>query len=266
MADCTVFEELISAGLDGALTEEEQCALSAHLEECGDCRRYREALEGLTGLLAEEAGPPAALTGRIMDAVRAESARKRKKIRMLPLRCGALAAAVVLAVAVGARALPRAGKADASLTARAAGQAESCAAMAEDSPAEAAPEFPAPEAPAPEAEEGAMLFAAAENGALADCAEEAVASAALAEQVYRGSGAVTLTLYGDGRFSLTLDASPDCTDRGVWAEAAGRLTLTAEDGQNIYVFYREGEALAFDAEASSPLLRPGAIAPGELLR
>ena len=49
MEDCRYFEELISARLDGELTEQEEIALRAHLEECENCRAYRDALRAVTG-------------------------------------------------------------------------------------------------------------------------------------------------------------------------------------------------------------------------
>ena len=47
MEDCRYFEELIGAELDGELTDSEAEALHAHLETCGTCRAYREALRAM---------------------------------------------------------------------------------------------------------------------------------------------------------------------------------------------------------------------------
>ena len=73
MTDCDRALELISAGLDGALTPEEKDWLEKHLEHCPACRALDADLASLHQLLPTLAPePPAELKERIMDAVRAE--------------------------------------------------------------------------------------------------------------------------------------------------------------------------------------------------
>ena len=74
MAHCEDYIELISAGLDGALSPAEAEALNAHLAQCPDCRALYDDLAALHAGLAELpfAEPPAELPERIMAAVSAE--------------------------------------------------------------------------------------------------------------------------------------------------------------------------------------------------
>ena len=58
MENCGYFEELISAELDGELSEAEKEALRAHLETCDACRAYREALRAVAGTEADLPAPP----------------------------------------------------------------------------------------------------------------------------------------------------------------------------------------------------------------
>ena len=107
MTDCDRALELISAGLDGALTPEEKDWLEKHLEHCPACRALAaefSALHQLLPTLAPE--PPAELKGRVMDAVRAEKTvpfhdQTRKKPWRRPIhwqQWAAVAAVVLLAV------------------------------------------------------------------------------------------------------------------------------------------------------------------------
>ena len=108
MTDCDRALELISAGLDGALTPEEKDWLEKHLEHCPACRALDAdfaALHQLLPTLAPE--PPAELKERIMDAVRAEKtvpfpAREQKKPRRW--KAWVSVAAVAALVFLGGRA------------------------------------------------------------------------------------------------------------------------------------------------------------------
>ena len=292
MADCAVFEELISAELDGALTEEEQRALTAHLEECEACRRYRDALRSVSALLAEDvADPPAALAGQIMSSIRAINAPKKKQGRILALRYGSLAVAAALVAVIGIRTLPRMGAKSAAPMMAAAGDTEMYEAPAAPAPsyavqsapaesvafdtAEAAPEAPAP-LPEPEeaAENGLMLFSAPAAAAddieavMEELAEEegAAEEESAILRSYRGEGEVFLALYEDGHFELVLDPVCDYTGWGEWSEEDGRLILATDDGAYVYVFTHDGDALVFDEEASSPLFWPEALPGVKILR
>ena len=151
MADCAYFEELIGAGLDGELTEAEEAALRAHLETCESCRAFSAALRGISESLADELPqPPADLTDRIMDSVRAQAAPKKAKIVPMPrfARYAALAAVVAVAVLAGVRfgglgmrkAAPAAAPQAPMAAMSAAGAEEAAAKLPEDAGAPAAPE------------------------------------------------------------------------------------------------------------------------------
>ncbi len=51
---CDNFQELISAGLDGPLSPEDNRKLQAHLETCADCRDFAEAAGDLCRLSSTE--------------------------------------------------------------------------------------------------------------------------------------------------------------------------------------------------------------------
>lgn len=89
---------LMSGYLDNENTQEEQAQLLEHLEHCETCRQvlenFRLADEGLLSMTQEL---PDGLHDRIMDAVRADAAPKKKKSPWL----GILASAAAVALAVG---------------------------------------------------------------------------------------------------------------------------------------------------------------------
>lgn len=101
--DCDRFLELLSARLDGALTEEEKRELEEHLAVCPDCRTVGAQLSALQGAfpeLEEAATAPEGFTQGVMDRIRASEAPKviplwkRPQVRAL----AGLAACLVLAV------------------------------------------------------------------------------------------------------------------------------------------------------------------------
>ena len=105
--NCERYTPLISAALDGALTQEEQELLEAHLRQCPDCRALMEQLMAQDQLLEElNEEPPARLKSRVMEQVHTHPRRARPAQRSLWKRWGALAAALVLVVA-GSTALPQ---------------------------------------------------------------------------------------------------------------------------------------------------------------
>lgn len=106
--DCETARELISASLDGELVTSQADALSAHLEECADCRYFAERLGVLVDVLqsVEPVAPPAGLRQRIEKAVAAvtEDAsvighiRRRWRGGVAVAATVAAAAAIILAV------------------------------------------------------------------------------------------------------------------------------------------------------------------------
>ena len=158
MTDCDSALELISAGLDGALTPEENDWLEKHLEHCPACRALDADLASLHQLLPTLAPePPAELKERIMDAVRAEKtvpfpAPGQKKPRRW--KAWVSVAAVAALVFLGGRAaLPALNSGGASLPAAAGAPAgtELPAADAAQAPEAALQEAPAAEVPASKA-------------------------------------------------------------------------------------------------------------------
>ena len=77
--NCDKCEDLISDFLDGALSQEDQTTLDAHLEECLGCASVRTDLQSLVGFCHTERGqysaPPneKALWRRIRNVIEAES-------------------------------------------------------------------------------------------------------------------------------------------------------------------------------------------------
>ena len=173
MTDCDRALELISAGLDGALTPEEKDWLEKHLEHCPACRALDADLASLHQLLPTLAPePPAELKERIMDVVRAEKtvpfpAPGQKKPRRW--KAWVSVAAVAALVFLGGRAaLPALNSGGASLPATAGAPAgtELPAADAAQAPEAALQEAPAAEVPAskaPSAEAPASQAPAAEQ-------------------------------------------------------------------------------------------------------
>ena len=221
MGDCGYFEELISAELDGELSDAEKEALRAHLEHCENCRAYREALRAVAGTAADLPDPPATLTGRIMDAVRREAGRK-PKTKVVPfaryLRAGALAAAAALVIWAGFRV---AGPKGAAKTTSAAPSVAMSMMAADSAPAEAAePEMEpesgiaAPETQARGAEENSLFAAAAPAAASEEALEETEAAFDAGEPT-RG-------------YALTRGDTGELLAEGELGETVLRSLLTAE--------------------------------------
>lgn len=100
---CDKALELMSAALDGELTNEEAAALQAHLDECPDCRAAYAQLRDMDLFLKEtEQEPPAALHTNVMRAVRREKAASKRRF-WAP--AGLIAAAAALVLAAGSRGL-----------------------------------------------------------------------------------------------------------------------------------------------------------------
>ena len=138
MRSCEETLELISAALDGALTDEEQTALDEHLSRCPACSALFDELKSLREVTAEleDVPAPAGFAGRVMDAIAADPVQEQsdnvvpfpvKKRSRTPWKGWAATAAVVAVVVLGAVALPgQLGMGSKSLT----GASADCAAPA----------------------------------------------------------------------------------------------------------------------------------------
>lgn len=112
--DCNKYFELISARLDGELTQSEKAALTAHLQECPACRAIAKDMEGLHSALTQtgEVDAPPALSQTVMRKIKAERlASRRRLIR----RISGLAACLVLCVGAWHLTRPETPAADPSL-------------------------------------------------------------------------------------------------------------------------------------------------------
>lgn len=117
MRTCEEALELISAALDGPLTDNEQAALDEHLSRCPACSALLEELRGLQAAAAEleDVPAPAGFAGRVMDAIAADPAQEQpdnvipfpaRKTARFRWKGWAASAAVVAIVVLGAVALP----------------------------------------------------------------------------------------------------------------------------------------------------------------
>lgn len=105
MPDCDEALELISAQIDGALTQEEAAVLAAHLEHCPACRALLADLEQIHSDLEAipPVSPPSGLQEDIMARIRAEQkSRPRVTVRW---RSWAAMAAIFAVVLLGASTL-----------------------------------------------------------------------------------------------------------------------------------------------------------------
>ena len=107
MRKCEEFAPLLSAFVDGELTEEERAEVLAHVSECEECGRLLGELTALHAALGEleEEDVPEGFTEGVMAAVRAEKAAAKPQTkkrsawrRWMPM--AACAAIVALAAAV----------------------------------------------------------------------------------------------------------------------------------------------------------------------
>ena len=95
------YQELISRLLDDdTLTETENEALQAHLDECPECRLLYQAFKEMSGFIGSELEePPAELRENIMAEIRREEIRRNNQ-RVIG-RTGLVAAAAVLILMIG---------------------------------------------------------------------------------------------------------------------------------------------------------------------
>ena len=112
MRTCNEITELLSAALDGELTDTERRELDDHLASCPACGALLAELRGLNEIVGEPVAAPEGLAGRVMDQIRAEGARGADNVSPLPARrrryipwkgwaaTAAVAAVVILGVSV----------------------------------------------------------------------------------------------------------------------------------------------------------------------
>jgi len=152
----TEYREMLSALLDGELSEAETGEALAHLETCAACRQYFAELTALHEALGEpdECGVPADFADGVLARLREGAAPKRRAVRRRSWqRTAALAACAAVVILAAAR-LPRMGagksaEAPAAPAAMPASVGES-ASVEGPEPALAAPAaVPAPAAPEP---------------------------------------------------------------------------------------------------------------------
>ena len=247
MSDHAIWEERICAALDGELSAAEEAALRAHLDECEDCRAFYAAMEAVGGLAGRDLPEaPADFSAKVMERVRAEAKKERKKPKVVrfPYKPLAAAAAAALVLWAGSGLLgalrPKGASSAAPAAAGGAMQAYSVTAADEAAPAESVPE-------APEAEEP-MLFAsnstygAVEEESLPEPAGEMPMAdfdaAAPAAQARDAGAPPCLTLRGDeidlDGETLTLEElaehleALDAAETGVTLELDGADDETAQ--------------------------------------
>lgn len=102
MKSCGEYEALISAFLDGELSEAERAETAEHLASCPACQRYFDDLVAIHDALEQgEVPPPAGFAGAVMDRVRSTPQEKReRKVISFPgwKRWAAMAACCALVV------------------------------------------------------------------------------------------------------------------------------------------------------------------------
>lgn len=108
MKNCEYYEELIGAAIDGEITAEEDKELRAHLESCGTCRSFYEAMQAIAGTDNALGEPPEEFTANVMALVHKAAApqekapaKKKTNITRLVTRYGALAAVAAAAIWAG---------------------------------------------------------------------------------------------------------------------------------------------------------------------
>ena len=100
LPDCDAVGELLSAYLDGELTEGEKNTIEAHLQTCDACRQLAEALGNLRREIGgAELTPPPALHGAIMTKIHREN--RLRRIRRLTAIGSAGVAAMLCFVILG---------------------------------------------------------------------------------------------------------------------------------------------------------------------
>jgi hypothetical protein len=101
--DCGKYRDMIDRLLDRDLSEEEEKALRAHMESCGDCRRVYDAYRAIADALETDlAEPPEDLLPGIRRRIAAGEAEKKKaRTRFSSRRIGLMAACLALMIFAG---------------------------------------------------------------------------------------------------------------------------------------------------------------------
>lgn len=214
MKDCAVYWDLMSAGLDGALTPEERTRLDAHLARCPECREMLAQLEQMGTDLGGIEQPGPGFAGAVMaEVARTEQeipftnlpqnreAGKRAKERVgqwwKPIRTwGAIAACCLLILGLG-RMIGMSGLYGTSSGSAPAG--EEMTAEGAEAPMEAEPQDAAEPAEAPAAMESAPAADVAEAEGSAPAEDTAAATESAAE---RTDGGMVLAFSGDEEVSV----------------------------------------------------------------
>lgn len=240
---CEEYELLISRGLDGDLSPEEDAALREHLAVCPSCRTAYEALSHVSALLgAELPDPPETLAPSVMDRIAAyPNAPKRRE----PWKKALVAACVVLVIGAG-------GVSALVSTHRAGSDA------AKTETAAAVEEYAAMPAPVPEEEydNGApMLAAGAPEEAREAAADMEVPQAANA--VYGGLSADEPVLVPEGQEA---DFEALLQDARITPSEDREILAYVEYRGVIYEFSADGDALVWrDAAEGFPVTSPASI-------
>ena len=240
MKTCEEFAPLLSAFVDGELTENERAEVLAHVSGCAGCRARLDELFALHDALGalEEPEVPADLTAKVMAAVRAEKAAQtpQRKNPGAWRRWAAVAACAAVAL-FAAVTIPQMGSKTANDTAAPADTNGQALFSMSAPTSEAAPEAQ-PDQELPEQRWDAVQYAPGFDGAAEDtsCAKYEPEMTAgnsgfepeyYCETVFIGEngetgelfvawyGAVTLELYGAGATDYVLE------NGGVKADDAG---------------------------------------------
>lgn len=75
MTSCEKYIELISAAIDGEISDADRSALEIHLEFCPECRKAAEALSAISRNFPKEAEVPENFTAGTMAKIKAEAAK-----------------------------------------------------------------------------------------------------------------------------------------------------------------------------------------------
>lgn len=86
MSECTRIQELISALVDGKVSESEKAEIDKHVEACSECKAMLAAFTAVSESLAELEEMPENLHESIMREVKNEGKRKKSPwLKILPL-------------------------------------------------------------------------------------------------------------------------------------------------------------------------------------
>jgi hypothetical protein len=99
MADCAKYQEMISALLDGELSDAQQDELYAHLALCPECNALFHALQAIHSLCdVASVQPPEALAEGVMRQIKTSTVQKPIKRRLFYRIAAGVAAAACLAL------------------------------------------------------------------------------------------------------------------------------------------------------------------------